>query len=68
MNKPEFKLPSNLTLDILVEAVNGDNYFGFCLSCGEQANPVEPDACEYECESCGEHQVFGAEELLLMFG
>src|SRR5438477_8107813 len=26
---------------------------------------VEPDACEYECECCGEHQVYGAQEIAL---
>ncbi len=37
---------------------------GFCLACGAEAEGVEPDAREYECEACGEMQVFGAEELL----
>jgi hypothetical protein len=26
---------------------------------------VEPDARRYECEVCGEHGVFGADELLV---
>lgn len=43
---------------------NGD--MGGCLSCGELAYGVEPDARKYECEVCGEHSVYGAEELLLM--
>jgi hypothetical protein len=38
---------------------------GFCLICGEDAEGVEPDACNYTCESCGAEQVFGAQELLL---
>jgi hypothetical protein len=38
---------------------------GFCLACGCEAGGCEPDAREYECEACGENQVFGAEELLL---
>lgn len=38
---------------------------GFCLACGAEVEGVEPDAREYECEACGEPQVFGAEELLL---
>lgn len=65
---PDFKLPANLTLDMIMDAVKEDEYFGFCVSCGEQMNPVEPDAREYECEACGEHTVYGAEELLIMFG
>ena len=38
---------------------------GFCLACGKLAGGCEPDAREYQCESCGEHQVYGAEELLM---
>lgn len=37
---------------------------GFCIACGLDVMGVEPDASEYECESCGEHKVYGAEELL----
>ena len=36
---------------------------GFCIECGAEADGCEPDAREYECESCGEHAVFGADEL-----
>jgi hypothetical protein len=39
---------------------------GLCLHCGEEAMDCEPDAREYECESCGECQVYGADELLIM--
>lgn len=38
---------------------------GFCLACGAEADGCEPDARNYECECCGEHAVFGAEELML---
>ena len=38
---------------------------GFCISCGSEAEGVEPDAQGYECEACGENAVYGAEELLL---
>lgn len=37
---------------------------GFCVACGEEAEGCEPDACGYECESCGEMQVYGADELM----
>lgn len=40
---------------------------GFCLNCGEEQGGCEPDAREYRCEHCGKHQVYGAEEILLMF-
>lgn len=59
------KLPENLTIDEILEAAENDEYVGFCLACGEQAFGVEPDACKYTCECCGEDQVYGAEELIL---
>jgi len=49
------------------EFMDLDNeYAGFCLACGEQACGCEPDARQYECESCGKKQVYGIQELLLM--
>ena len=41
---------------------------GFCLACGEQASGCEPDARNYECQSCGRNRVFGAMEILMMGG
>jgi hypothetical protein len=38
---------------------------GFCLSCGADAEGCEPDAQQYECESCGAAAVYGAEEILI---
>jgi|GEM_PF-1693860 len=43
-----------------------DGTIGFCLACGEEAWGVEPDARKYECEGCGRHAVYGAEEIGLM--
>lgn len=39
---------------------------GFCIYCGEEADGCEPDARQYECDSCGRNGVYGAEELLMM--
>lgn len=39
---------------------------GFCIACGAEADGCEPDAREYACEMCGEDQVYGAEEVLMM--
>jgi hypothetical protein len=39
---------------------------GFCLACGAENYGVEPDAEGYECEECGESEVYGAEQLLLL--
>lgn len=52
--------------DRVIEAIEADQSIGFCLACGEEAYNCEPDARGYECESCGERQVFGAEEILIM--
>lgn len=57
-----------VTLDQVMEAVAMDDCRGFCLACGAEAFNVEPDARSYRCETCDERQVFGAEELLFMFG
>jgi len=59
----------SLTDDVIVEAVERyqsslDNP-GFCLACGCENDGCEPDARGYECEACGERQVYGAEELML---
>jgi hypothetical protein len=53
----------------VIEAARGGlndmDYPGFCLACGHKQGGVEPDARRYACESCGERQVYGAEELML---
>lgn len=59
----------SITAERLVEAVERamttvENP-GFCLACGADADDCEPDARQYECESCGEHAVYGAEEILI---
>jgi hypothetical protein len=63
------KMHSSVTPERVTEAVERarlslDNP-GFCIRCGADAEGVEPDARKYECESCGEFGVFGAEELLI---
>ena len=59
------KLHPCVTMERILEAVQADEYTGFCLSCGEEMQGVEPDACKYSCPLCGATEVFGAEELLL---
>ena len=66
------KLPNGLTSEMILDACERwattlDNP-GFCLSCGAEAEGVEPDARNYECEVCGANQVYGAEELAMMIG
>lgn len=65
----KMKLHPSVTADRVSEAVERtmtslDNP-GFCIACGQEAEGCEPDARRYECESCGEYAVYGAEELLL---
>ena len=59
----------SLTNGVISEAAERRNSSldnpGFCLACGAEAEGVEPDAREYECESCGEPTVYGAEELMM---
>ncbi len=64
------KWHESITADRIVEAcmrrgTSLDNP-GFCLACGADADGCEPDARRYECEACGEKQVYGAEELVMV--
>jgi hypothetical protein len=63
------KIHPSVTSERIQEAVErqmfGLDNPGFCLSCGEEQDGCEPDAQRYECESCGERKVFGAEFLML---
>jgi hypothetical protein len=43
-----------------------ENSLGYCIQCGAERECCEPDARRYECEECGEHAVYGSEELLVM--
>lgn len=54
-----------ITMQQIEDAVRADNMTGFCLACGMEQGPVEPDAEEYICEGCGEDKVSGAEQILL---
>ena len=45
---------------------------GFCFTCGEETDGVEPDAKGYECPTCGGYNVYGlmhsAENELMSMG
>jgi len=60
------KIPQDELFAALQEAESSCDNPGFCLACGEQQDGCEPDARRYECECCGEHRVYGAQEILLM--
>jgi hypothetical protein len=55
-------------MDEVMEEAMSCNNMGFCLSCGSMHDGIEPDARKVECDCCGERQVYGAEEILLMYG
>lgn len=59
------KIPLSLVIEAIEERDQCLSHPGFCLACGERAEGVEPDARRYECEICGEEQVYGAEEIVL---
>ena len=54
-------------MDAVKQEMFGLDNPGFCKACGKEQEGCEPDARNYECECCGEHQVFGAAELLMEF-
>ena len=66
----KIKVHPSVTKDRVIEAVERGNTSldnpGICLACGLDQDGCEPDARRYECDSCGENAVFGAEELLFM--
>ena len=56
-----------ISIEQVMAAVEQDDNIGICTACGEEATGVEPDAEHYECEVCGKNEVFGAEQLMLMY-
>jgi hypothetical protein len=58
----------SLTTDRIIEAIEADEYIGFCTACGNEQDGCEPDARRYRCEACDERAVYGAQELLLLLG
>ena len=40
---------------------------GYCVACGEERTEfTEPDTEKQKCEACGQHQVYGLDNLLIM--
>ena len=59
------------SMEDVMEAIEESGMYcsnpGFCIECGAERGECEPDAEKYECWECGEHQVYGAEQFLLLF-
>jgi len=66
------KIHEDITIERVTDAIEDARLTlgspGFCVACGIDVDGVEPDARKYECESCGERAVYGAEELLFHLG
>lgn len=59
---------AKLNIDrVIAAAENDEEYIGFCVACGAEHYEVEPDARRYECDECGKHKVYGAQEILLSY-
>jgi hypothetical protein len=54
------------TADEYQDMIYGLSNEGWCLTCGELVDGVEPDARKYECDCCEKRTVYGLEELLMM--
>jgi hypothetical protein len=59
-------LDSARIMDAIEEASRTLDNPGFCIQCGEDAGPLEPDAEYALCDCCGNNTCFGAEQLLLL--
>jgi hypothetical protein len=57
---------SRIKIDQILTAVESGEYIGICITCGFEQEGVEPDARKYTCDDCGQPEVYGAEELLMM--
>jgi hypothetical protein len=53
-------------LTLALELCEKDENQGICTGCGAIQDCVEPDASKYQCETCQEWKVYGAEQLLLI--
>lgn len=54
-----------ISIEELLEHIDSDD--GYCTHCKSwiAGGGVEPDACNYKCEVCGNNTVFGAEECMI---
>ena len=68
--KEETKMPTLINPDDVLAAAEEQMFelgnAGFCLTCGEELDGIDPDARGDECECCGAFAVYGAQELVLM--
>jgi len=56
-------IPQERLEDAAERTFCGTESVGFCVACEIEVN-IEPDAHKVECEECGNHAVYGIEELI----
>ena len=66
MDKNFVPVVTQVTQEEAENMMFGLDSIGYCRVCGAERSGCEPDARGYECYECGEHQVFGFEELMIM--
>ena len=52
--------------EVIEQAIESGEYYGYCLACGSEHEGIEPDARQYHCSQCSAYRVYGAEEILIM--
>lgn len=62
------RIHPNVTEEVVLAACEADEYLGFCIACGSEHEGCEPDMERETCQHCGEAQVYGAEQVLIMMG
>jgi predicted RNA-binding Zn-ribbon protein involved in translation (DUF1610 family) len=67
MRKLHPSITPNRIMDLCKRRMTTLDNPGLCIACGEEVEGVEPDARKYECPTCENLTVYGAEELLLTF-
>lgn len=60
------KIHPSISADLIMNAVESNDYVGFCIACGAEHYNIEPDAERYTCEVCEDQTVYGAETIFIM--
>lgn len=58
------KLSKVAVLRSVERAEHTQEHSGFCTACGHEQEHCSPDAQQWQCESCGQHAVYGNELVL----
>lgn len=64
MTKRDIRKTSPLTLEQYRQL--DEDMAGICIACRNEQSGCEPDARRYACEACGEKEVYGPHEFLML--